>query len=212
MNRNDVYKLIDGERDYQESKWDGSKHTPAEWIVYMENYLNEAKHFLSREADSIAIPKAMEIIRKVTAMGVAAMEQIDTNPRVIQYEIGDLFIEDKSKFLNVLEKNNIYQLMINNKMQQDLIITKITDKDKWNKFTNLISSGIENDNIFISELPTFLFKNKPSFVGLMLCSEDKVVDIFSNNECYTILYSLTHMISEDKFLIRYVQIPKHKIV
>jgi hypothetical protein len=35
----------------------------------------------SREARQTANPKAMEIIRKVTAMGVAAMEQIDTAPR-----------------------------------------------------------------------------------------------------------------------------------
>lgn len=89
MKREDVYKLIDGERDYQDRKWnpnttisEGRHNQPEEWIVYMEDYLAEAKHILSREAGQTAIPKAMDIIRKVTALGVRAMEQIPTNPRM----------------------------------------------------------------------------------------------------------------------------------
>jgi hypothetical protein len=88
MNRSDVYKLIDGERDYQDKKWNdtttdsGGHHSPEEWITYMEDYLAEARHILSRKSTQIANPTAMEIIRKVTAMGVAAMEQIETKPRL----------------------------------------------------------------------------------------------------------------------------------
>ena len=88
MNREDVYKLIDGERDYQDSKWNpettlsGGKHqSPEEWITYMEDYLAEAKHFLARESHTVSYSKAMDNIRKVTALGVAAMEQIETKPR-----------------------------------------------------------------------------------------------------------------------------------
>ena len=88
MERKDVYKLIDGERDYQDSKWNadttdtGGKHeTPTEWIVFMQDYLREAAHILSRNSEQVSYPLAMEIIRKVTAMGVAAMEQIDTPAR-----------------------------------------------------------------------------------------------------------------------------------
>jgi hypothetical protein len=81
MNRTDVYKLIDGERAYQEVRWGPRLHSPEQWITYMEDYLTEAKHILSRELSLTADPKAMEIIRKVTAMGVCAMEQIDTAPR-----------------------------------------------------------------------------------------------------------------------------------
>ena len=87
MERKDVYKLIDGERDYQDSRWNRDTtssngiHTSEQWIMYMEDYLNEAKHILSRQATQVADPQAMEIIRKVTAMGVCAMEQIDTKPR-----------------------------------------------------------------------------------------------------------------------------------
>ena len=88
MKRKEVYKLIDGERDYQDKKWnksptlsEGHHYTPEEWITYMEDYLNEAKHILSREPHTIAYNKAMSCIRKVTALGVAAMEHIKTPKR-----------------------------------------------------------------------------------------------------------------------------------
>jgi len=88
MKREDVYKLIDSERDYQNKRWKEDTmpsgthvHTPEEWIVYMEDYLAEAKHILSRNEAPECYKPAMEIIRKVTAMGVAAMEQIPTEPR-----------------------------------------------------------------------------------------------------------------------------------
>lgn len=87
MDRNEVYKLIDGERDYQDRKWNETTtiskglHTPDEWVLYMLDYLTEAQHILSRESATTGRPKAMEVIRKVTAMGVSAMEQNETKPR-----------------------------------------------------------------------------------------------------------------------------------
>ena len=87
MDRKKVYELIDGERTYQDSRWNsettasGGLHNPEEWVMYMSDYLAEASHILSRESVNTAYPKAMEIIRKVTTMGVCAMEQIDTKPR-----------------------------------------------------------------------------------------------------------------------------------
>lgn len=87
MQRSEVYKLIDGERDYQDIRWSkdttasGGNHSPEEWFMYIEDYVNEAKHILSRENVQTAYPKAMDIMRKVTAMGVHAMEQIETRPR-----------------------------------------------------------------------------------------------------------------------------------
>jgi len=87
MERQDVYKLIDGERDYQNKRWNAETtaseglHSPEEWVMYMMQYLLDAQCILSKEAVQTSYPKAMEIIRKVTAMGVCAMEQIDTEPR-----------------------------------------------------------------------------------------------------------------------------------
>jgi hypothetical protein len=87
MNRNAVYKLIDGERDYQDSRWDdktttsAGKHTVEEWLLYIEDYSAEAKHILSRESRQTADLKAMDIMRKIAAMAVCAMEQNETPPR-----------------------------------------------------------------------------------------------------------------------------------
>lgn len=87
MERSEVYKLIDGERDYQDKIWNdkttvtGGIHSPEEWFMYIENYVNEAKHLLSRKPLQIAKPEAMSIMRKVGAMAVCAMEQLDCEPR-----------------------------------------------------------------------------------------------------------------------------------
>jgi hypothetical protein len=75
LQRTDVYKCLDGERDYQDEKW-GTDGTPdiekpvAEWINYMEFHLAKAKekvYYLKTE-------EALEELRKVTALGVRAME------------------------------------------------------------------------------------------------------------------------------------------
>jgi hypothetical protein len=87
MKREEVYKLVDGERDYQEKKWNsatttsGGQHSACEWLTYIQDYLTEAIHDVSRNPDPAATTMAMENIRKITAMGVAAMEQIETQPR-----------------------------------------------------------------------------------------------------------------------------------
>ena len=89
MERQEVYKLIDGERTYQDMRWNetttssGGKHSPEEWFMYIEDYIHEAKHELSRLPNAIAVPRAMSIMRKVGAMAVAAMEQNGAPPREI---------------------------------------------------------------------------------------------------------------------------------
>ena len=78
--RQEVYAAIDDEREYQQIRWNehttvsGGHHPPEAWIVYMENYLAEAKQILSRGEQQEAYLEAMHILRKVTALGVAAME------------------------------------------------------------------------------------------------------------------------------------------
>lgn len=76
--RSRVYKAIDGERDYQ-SKWDDvesqNKHSVEEYIMYMEDYLAEAKHLLCRNASEEVRQEALHGMRKVTALGVACLEQ-----------------------------------------------------------------------------------------------------------------------------------------
>ena len=81
VSRIEVYKAINSERDYQESRWNAETtvseniHSFEDWIVYMEDYLAEAKHLLARSARQDADPKCCHIMRKVLAMGVNALEQ-----------------------------------------------------------------------------------------------------------------------------------------
>lgn len=90
MERKFVYKLIDGERNYQDSKWDkfaesrngiysepDENKSVSEWIIYMEKLLNDAKnrvYHLDKDG-------ALEFIRKTTAVGVACMEVHGCPPR-----------------------------------------------------------------------------------------------------------------------------------
>ena len=89
MERPEVYKLIDGEREYQELRWNKDTtisegvHSVEEWFLYIEDYINEAKHILTRNARQKSDQPAMEIMRKVAAMAVCAMEQHETKPRFI---------------------------------------------------------------------------------------------------------------------------------
>lgn len=87
MNMDEVFELIAGERKYQDRRWNAETtasegyHSPEEWLLYIQDYLTEATHIASRANVDDAYPKVMEIIRKITAMGVAAMEQHDTPAR-----------------------------------------------------------------------------------------------------------------------------------
>lgn len=73
----DVVSAIKGERDYQDYRWPGHKHSFEEFAVYMEDYLSELKHLTSRNDmnEPVNMDNARDIMRKVTAMGVAALEQ-----------------------------------------------------------------------------------------------------------------------------------------
>lgn len=77
--RVEVYEALDEERDYQDtlsptSSVDG-QHTVPEWVLYMGDYIAQARQQCSRiwgpESDRLAL----DTIRKITAMGVACMEQ-----------------------------------------------------------------------------------------------------------------------------------------
>jgi hypothetical protein len=83
MERKEVYHLIDGERDYQDSLWSNEletrNHKPdifderksiAEWLNYIEFHLGEAKHAVY----ALEPKKATASIRKIAALAVCAME------------------------------------------------------------------------------------------------------------------------------------------
>ena len=77
--RHDVYAALDSERTYQ-GKWETEseskgKHSIDEFLAYMEDYIDEAQHILAREIVQDSYPVVIHILRKITALGVAAMEQ-----------------------------------------------------------------------------------------------------------------------------------------
>ncbi len=85
--RREVYAAIDGERAYQ-TKWDTTEsqglHEPAAFILFMEHYLAHARMLEStiengnNGTDREGKPTgegSLDFVRKVTALGVACMEQ-----------------------------------------------------------------------------------------------------------------------------------------
>lgn len=72
--RQDVYSAIESERQYQNYRWPEAAHTHSitEFLVYIEHYLNKAKAIVSTEDGQEG---ALDDLRKITALGVAAMEQ-----------------------------------------------------------------------------------------------------------------------------------------
>lgn len=74
--RSDVYKTIDGERDYQDKRWGYNKETSvAEYVLYMEDYIQKARHDLTRYSDPMGAEAALSTIRKIAGLCVACMEQ-----------------------------------------------------------------------------------------------------------------------------------------
>ena len=91
MERKEVYKRIDGERNYQDLTWvarrtlDGTpdeEKSVAEWINYMEFHLAKAKN----EIYYLKTKDALAELRKVTALGVRAMEIHGCPERIIAPE------------------------------------------------------------------------------------------------------------------------------
>lgn len=91
--RQEVYAAIDGERDYQDQRWNGTttstagKHSVAEFVLFMDDYLREAKTHLSRNGEPEASVVALITLRKIIGMGVACMEQHGAPLRVSQPKV-----------------------------------------------------------------------------------------------------------------------------
>lgn len=88
LSREEVFNLINGERSYQMDRWNmkttntnGRHAKPEEWLIYIQDYLYEAMNIATRSGDPEAGKRVMDNIRKIAAMGVAAMEQIGCERR-----------------------------------------------------------------------------------------------------------------------------------
>jgi len=73
-----VAEVVEGERVYQLLRWNpkttpsNGTHSVSEFLLYMQDYLTEAIHQASRCPGE---DRALETVRKVTALGMACMEQ-----------------------------------------------------------------------------------------------------------------------------------------
>lgn len=95
MKREEVYEIIDGERDYQNSRWgktlsgnrlpgpmqNGGDRSIDEFVTYIVGYADDLIHEASHFADS---DKKLAIIRKIAGLCVACMEQHGVPPREVK--------------------------------------------------------------------------------------------------------------------------------
>jgi hypothetical protein len=86
MERYKVYQILDGERDYQDEKWTehnelngipDSGKSISEWIDFIEYHINKAKTFVYYGEQQ----KALAEMRKITTLGVKALEELGCPPR-----------------------------------------------------------------------------------------------------------------------------------
>lgn len=82
MTRQDVYNLIDSERDYQLQQWPNSTTlpTPGE-ILLIEDYLRQFKKHYQEDDDApnCSVPKAcLHDLRKIATLAVRALENVDS--------------------------------------------------------------------------------------------------------------------------------------
>jgi hypothetical protein len=87
--REDVIEALKSERAYQRRRWgfrqtDGTmieaSHDIYEWVLYIQDYLNEGLHGLSRKPDAEAYKFALDSLRKCVTMAIAACESENVDP------------------------------------------------------------------------------------------------------------------------------------
>jgi len=75
MRREEVYKIIDNERNYQDRKWGVMAHDEGhgvnDFILYMQHYLTKS---IAEATNNWSNEKSLDELRKVVALGIACME------------------------------------------------------------------------------------------------------------------------------------------
>ncbi len=75
MDRKEVFGEINREREYQIALWKANPHSTVEFLMYIEDYINEAKHIESRFIDSAVNTDSLHIMRKIASLAVSCLEQ-----------------------------------------------------------------------------------------------------------------------------------------
>lgn len=77
MKREDIYAVLNKERDYQDKRWGGNNHDEThnlgDWLIYMQHYMDRAriKYTTSMNTNK----STLDELRKVVAIGIACFEQ-----------------------------------------------------------------------------------------------------------------------------------------
>jgi hypothetical protein len=80
LTRQEAYQVINTERDYQEKLWNNLNkeiNNPSSFILWMEEYLSKARALASTKDERVGTEgnkEIMDVLRKVTALGVACIE------------------------------------------------------------------------------------------------------------------------------------------
>jgi hypothetical protein len=79
--RAEVFAAVESECDYQDVRWNpktttsGGLHPLPSWLTYMRHYLSIAEAQVSTQGEPDATASALETVRKITTLGIRAMEQ-----------------------------------------------------------------------------------------------------------------------------------------
>jgi|SRR5690242_2097269 len=81
LSRQQVYALIDSERDYQDKRWPrpAHNHSITEYLVYIRDYVESALHQVTHEDGDAGIRGH---VRKIAALAVVCLEDHGAPARV----------------------------------------------------------------------------------------------------------------------------------
>ena len=100
MERNEIFKIIEDEREYQNAKWGTDKHPMPQFLIDFEFILNKAKE----AAYNLNYDEVMHNVRKITALGVK-MGEVHGMPYRPEGE--KKLAEYKQRFLGNARASNI---------------------------------------------------------------------------------------------------------
>ena len=84
------------EREHQEGTWNpettssGGDHNEIEFLVFIQDYLQEAIHIVSRGAEPLVSISASDTLRKITAMACATAEKNNWSSQLIEKDYTQL--------------------------------------------------------------------------------------------------------------------------
>jgi hypothetical protein len=90
MTREEVYQLVDGERDYQDrlssERTDGTQHSVGDYVTMLTHYVNKLQEAWTMKSGNAA---ALDVMRKCAGIAVHCMEDHGAPARKSPVEISN---------------------------------------------------------------------------------------------------------------------------